>query len=247
MSEAFLKILSGPREGLNIPLASSPIFIGRKKGDIIINDPLISGTHSKIYPGKDGWYIEDLNSTNGTLVDGHLTGRTKLRPGAEISLGNSRLVLFIGLATHKEDELPTKSSSSRLEIAWLLDEELVDTVIGKDCTQDAGDVINKDLRLPSNIKAVLEVVAGQDAGKTFKFSSGTMTVGRRTGEIPLTDVEVSRKHAVVEMFSKDMVFLRDLSSTNGTFHNGRRVNSAKLQNGDTIGLGRSVLRLRLRN
>ena len=246
MSDAFLKILSGPREGLNIPLASSPILIGRKKGDIIINDPLISGTHAKIYPSKDGWYIEDLNSTNGTMVDGHLTGRTKLRPGAEIGLGNSRLVLFVGLSAHKEEEISNKSSSSRLEIAWLLDEELVELQQGKDHTQNAKDVINKDLRLPTSIKAAMEVVAGQDVGKVFKFTNGTMTVGRRTGEIPLTDVEVSRKHAIVEMFSKDMIFLRDLGSTNGTFHNGRRINSAKLQNGDTIGLGRSVLRLRLR-
>jgi pSer/pThr/pTyr-binding forkhead associated (FHA) protein len=246
MSEAFLKILSGPREGLNIPLSSSPILIGRKKGDIIINDPLISGTHAKIYPAKDGWYIEDLNSTNGTLVDGHLTSRTKLRPGAEMALGNSRMVLFVGLAAHKEEEVSNKSTKSRLEIAWLLDEELVELEEGKDSTQTAKDVINKDLRLPTNIKAMMEVVAGQDVGKTYRFTNGTMTVGRRTGEIPLTDVEVSRKHAVVEMFSRDMVFLRDLGSTNGTFHNGRRINSAKLQNGDTIGLGRSVLRLRLK-
>jgi pSer/pThr/pTyr-binding forkhead associated (FHA) protein len=97
MSDAFLKILSGPREGLNIPLASSALLIGRKKGDIVINDPLISGSHAKIYPGKEGWYIEDLNSTNGTLVDGRLTQRCKLRPGAEISVGNSRMVLFVGL------------------------------------------------------------------------------------------------------------------------------------------------------
>jgi len=161
-------------------------------------------------------------------------------------LGNSRLVLFVGLAAHKEDEISHNSSSSRLEIAWLLDEELVELDQIKENTRDAGDIINKDLRLPSNVKAVVEVVAGQDVGKVFRFTNGTMTVGRRTGEIPLTDVEVSRKHAIVEMFSKDMIFLRDMGSTNGTFHNGRRISSAKLQNGDTIGLGRSVLRLRLR-
>ena len=246
MSEAFLKILSGPREGLNIPLSASPILIGRKKGDIIINDPLISGTHAKIYPANDGWYIEDLNSTNGTLVDGHLTGRTKLRPGAEISLGNSKLVLFVGLSAHKEEDIAPKSSGSQLEIAWLLENELVELDNTKESTRGAGDIINKDLRLPSHLKALVEVVAGQDVGKSFRFTSGTMTVGRRTGEIPLSDVEVSRQHAVVEVFSRDMIFLRDMGSTNGTFHNGRRITNAKLQNGDTIGLGRSVLRLRLK-
>jgi pSer/pThr/pTyr-binding forkhead associated (FHA) protein len=183
------------------------------------------------------------------MVDGHLTGRAKLRPGAEISVGNSRIVLFVGLSAHKEkedDETPVGQSNSHIEIAWLLDEELVELDHKDNQTHEAGDLINKDLRLPSNAKAEVEVVAGQDLGTTYKFTSGTMNIGRRIGEIPLTDVEVSRNHAVIEMFGKDMIFLRDMGSTNGTFHNGRRIDSAKLQNGDTVGLGRSVLRLRLR-
>ena len=71
-----------------------------------------------------------------------------------------------------------------------------------------------------------------------------MTIGRNHGEIPLSDLEVSRKHAIIEFFSRDMIFLRDLRSTNGTYHNGRSV-ASKLQNSDTIGLGSSLLRLKM--
>lgn len=238
MSNSFLKILSGPREGLNIPLKDSPIIIGRKKGDIIINDPLISGSHAKFYPSTEGWYVEDLKSTNGTLVNGKITQRAKLYPGSEVALGNSKIVLFEGQNAPQEKK---KAPTSHVSIAWLLDEEKADV------TQNSKrDLINNDLRVPPNLKAEIEVVAGQDTGRNFPLNSGSITIGRRHGEIPLTDVEVSRKHTIIELFSKDMIFLRDMQSTNGTFHNGRRVATAKLQNGDTIGIGRSVLRLRIR-
>jgi pSer/pThr/pTyr-binding forkhead associated (FHA) protein len=40
-----------------------------------------------------------------------------------------------------------------------------------------------------------------------------------------------------------MIFLRDLGSTNGTYHNGRRVAVGRLRSGDTIGVGKTVLKL----
>ena len=42
-----------------------------------------------------------------------------------------------------------------------------------------------------------------------------------------------------------MIFLRDLGSTNGTYHNGRRISVSRLQTGDTIGIGRTVLKLQV--
>jgi len=241
MSASFLKILSGPRNGLNIPLKDSPIVIGRKKGDIIINDPLISGSHIKIYPSNGTWWVEDLQSTNGTMINGRLSQRGKLYPGTEVTIGNSKIVLFVGSKSNQTHIKEQQDSNKNQEIiAWLLEEEKHD--YNKDV---AADIISNDLRLPPNLKAKIEVVAGEDSGKSFALNTGSITVGRRYGEIPLADVEISRKHAIIELFSKDMIFLRDMFSTNGTFHNGRRITSAKLQNGDTIGLGRSVLRLRI--
>jgi pSer/pThr/pTyr-binding forkhead associated (FHA) protein len=63
--------------------------------------------------------------------------------------------------------------------------------------------------------------------------------------VPLNDVEVSRRQAVVELFGRDMIFLRDLASTNGTYHNGRRVSVSRLRDGDTIGCGKTVMKIRL--
>ena len=243
LEQAFLRIIAGARRGLNIPLhQTKPLVIGRKRGDLIFDDPLVSGSHCRIAFIDGGWVLQDLGSTNGTLVDGRLVRETGLRPGGEISVGSSRMILFMG-----EDEQSFEESAepnpSHLEIAWLLDEELVELRTA-DQTRQA-DVIGQDLRLPPGLNAVVEVVAGVDAGKVFRFTRGNVSLGRRQGEVPLSDVEVSRHHAVIEVFGREMIFLRDLGSTNGTYHNGRRITVSKLQPGDTIGVGKTVMKLQI--
>ncbi len=244
MSRAFLKILSGAREGLNVPLpVDEPFTIGRKKGELLLEDPLVSGTHARISHRDGRWMLHDLGSTNGTMVAGRLVRETELKPGAEISIGSSRLALFIG--GEEAAAAQGTSPSTKAELAWLLDEELVETRGPGESTGSAADVIDQDLRLPPGLNAVVEVVAGQDAGRVFRFSRGNITIGRKTGEIPLSDIEVSRRHAVIEVFGRRMIFLRDLGSTNGTYHNGRRVAVAPLRSGDTVGIGRTVLKLQV--
>lgn len=248
MPTAFLKIVSGARQGLNVPLAEGePLVIGRKRGDLLLDDPLVSGAHAQLLPREDGWVIQDMGSTNGTLVDGRLVREAALRPGSEIAIGSSRLVLFIGLAESSVDpgQAARPASRPQAEIAWLLDEELAESRGGAERTRSPADVIDQDLRLPPGLNAVVEVMAGVDAGKVYRFTRGNITIGRRHGEVPLSDLEVSRRHSVVEVFGREMIFLRDLGSTNGTYHNGRQIVISRLDDGDTIGVGRSVMKLRI--
>lgn len=243
MGQAFLQIVSGARQGVNVPLAPDrPTLIGRKRGDFVLEDPLISSSHCQLVP-RDGFYVlQDLNSTNGTMVDGKLVKEVVLKPGAEIVLGGHRLIVCVGEDADYEDR---KRKNSHLEVAWLLDEELVELRGAGERTRPKADVIGQDLRLPPGLNAEVEVMAGADLGKVYRFAKGNVSVGRRQGEVPLSDVEVSRNHAVIEVFGREMIFLRDLGSTNGTYHNGVRVTVGRLQTGDTIGCGKTVMRLRV--
>ncbi|MEM6928013.1 MAG: FHA domain-containing protein [Myxococcota bacterium] len=242
MDQAFLQVVSGVRRGLNVPLREGrPLLVGRKRGDLILDDPLVSGAHCRIVPQEDGFVLQDLGSTNGTMVDGKLVRETRLRAGAEITIGASRMVLFVGEDPYERPEAP-RAAPAQLEIAWLLDEELVE-IHKPNAPRRAADVISQDLRIPPGLQAAVEVVAGQDAGRQFAFHRGNIQIGRRQGEVPLADVEVSRHHAVIEVFGRDMIFLRDLGSTNGTYHNGRRIQVSKLSTGDTIGVGKTIMRL----
>jgi len=74
------------------------------------------------------------------------------------------------------------------------------------------------------------------------FSLGPRTViGRQEGaEILLDDTAVSRRHAEITRVGT-LYWIRDLESSNGTFINGKRVDSAVLRPGDEICLGPQVL------
>lgn len=85
--------------------------------------------------------------------------------------------------------------------------------------------------------AVMELLDSGDVSPVFELSGRTVQVGRISdNDIVLPDPNVSRVHARVE--SRDgSYFITDLESTNGTFVNEQRVDSAKLRENDVIRLG----------
>ena len=93
----------------------------------------------------------------------------------------------------------------------------------------------------------LEVVRGLDKGNVVTWQNEDITVGTDAGNLlTLNDKSVSRHHCVITPSSKIRRFqLRDLDSTNGTFINDVRVESAYLTDGDTIRVGFSNMRFRL--
>jgi len=80
--------------GSQIPL-SSALVIGRAHGnDIVINDDMVSSTHARITPLPDGAILEDLNSTNGTLLKGmRIHAPQNLVLGDSITIGMLTLVV----------------------------------------------------------------------------------------------------------------------------------------------------------
>ncbi|WP_251860797.1 FHA domain-containing protein [Clostridium sp. Marseille-Q2269] len=78
------------RKGAVIPIRGD-ITIGRKPDNVLIlDDPYVSGHHAKIYSKNTQHIIEDLNSTNGTLLnDKNITGKNQLSPGDLIKIGGT--------------------------------------------------------------------------------------------------------------------------------------------------------------
>lgn len=66
------------------------VVIGRSNGlsDYLIEKTYVSNSHCRLYTEEEDFYIEDLNSTNSTFVNGEkITGRTILSDGDEVALG----------------------------------------------------------------------------------------------------------------------------------------------------------------
>jgi hypothetical protein len=59
-------------------------------------------------------------------------------------------------------------------------------------------------------------------------------------DLVLGDTTVSRYHAVLEL-EKDVLFVRDLRSTNGTYLNGRRIERSRIKEGDVLRLGQAEI------
>lgn len=89
-----LRVTRGPQEltGVSVPL-SGPVVIGRSPdADLVIADDFVSGVHAKIVPSADGFVLEDLGSTNGTLVNGQPATRPlTIVAGDVVELGRNRL------------------------------------------------------------------------------------------------------------------------------------------------------------
>jgi pSer/pThr/pTyr-binding forkhead associated (FHA) protein len=236
--QLLLKILTGPRAGYSLPLNDKKeILIGRKKGHIILEDPLISSQHARLFLQKNVWYIQDLGSTNGTFLMGQRIKEEPLPPDTDLSIGGSTLRI-----TTNQQPIASNTNIQPLESAWLLDEERVRELPQERSEQDE---IDNALRLPPSLQAVLEVISGDDQGKIFRCQTGNINIGRKIGEIPLTDKEVSRRHAIIEFFGREMIFFRDLGSTNGSIHNGEKIKTTILQNGDSIEVGKTVMRFKI--
>ncbi|MFP3882914.1 MAG: FHA domain-containing protein [Actinomycetota bacterium] len=82
------------------------------------------------------------------------------------------------------------------------------------------------------------VEKGPRKGMSFLLKDGNTTVGRHPdSDIFLNDVTVSRHHCRF-VTSGDELTVEDSGSTNGTYVNDERVDSAKLQAGDEVLIGR---------
>jgi PAS domain S-box-containing protein len=68
---AMLKLLNGPSAGRIKRLTNRALIFGRhNKCDVVLRNQLVSRKHARIYRQPDGFYIEDLGSRNGTIVNG---------------------------------------------------------------------------------------------------------------------------------------------------------------------------------
>lgn len=106
MKTVYVLVKSGPIEGHKYAVkTAAPILIGRsEEADIHIGyDQYCSRRHAKVYWSNDKCYIQDLESTNGTYVNGKkLTGSIELSNNDAISLGNTELIVVVSESSQKE-------------------------------------------------------------------------------------------------------------------------------------------------
>ena len=83
-------VLEGVDKGRVFRDLSIPVTIGREEGNgLRLNDERISRYHAKVQHEDGDIIITDLESTNGTRVNGTTVQIRRLRPGDQVSVGRS--------------------------------------------------------------------------------------------------------------------------------------------------------------
>ena len=91
-SGALAIVLSGFYEGLEVAIDRERIVIGRgRKADLALAEATISRAHAALGFDGERFFVEDLGSTNGTLVNGAKISRHELASDDEIQMGKLRI------------------------------------------------------------------------------------------------------------------------------------------------------------
>jgi pSer/pThr/pTyr-binding forkhead associated (FHA) protein len=86
-----------------VELTLETFTIGRKADNtLVIEDPAVSGHHARIVKVQAVFFLEDLNSTNGTTINGQPITRHQLRDADVIAIGQHRLVFQENTTTDTE-------------------------------------------------------------------------------------------------------------------------------------------------
>ncbi|MCA9191382.1 MAG: FHA domain-containing protein [Planctomycetales bacterium] len=152
MQTITLRVISGADRGKVYRELTTPITIGREEGNTVqLNDERISRYHVKIQEDDGRLVITDLDSTNGTRINGHSCSLKILRYGDTISIGRS--VLLVGTREQVAEwfaEDHNLSSKDR--------EDLLARLTDDDSSQISESSTGLSLPKPSNSPSVISQI-----------------------------------------------------------------------------------------
>jgi pSer/pThr/pTyr-binding forkhead associated (FHA) protein len=236
MRRAWLTVLSGPSEGYEFALGRRETSIGSgAKADLRLKtDPPMPGLALELKPENGRYQLAKLDLDAAT-VNQQPIERVWLNDGDVIRVRGVRILFSqkdaapikqtvivapqVAAAGGGSAGLPPPPSSNPSSLAYLRNEPASLNASGK------------------VVRRFLEGVEGKVAGHRFLLESDRVTIGRDdSNDIVLDDLSVSLRHAEIHKKGKVLV-LFDLSSSNGTFVQGRRITENAIKPGFTVEIG----------
>jgi DNA-binding NtrC family response regulator len=205
-----LSVVDGPRRGLASESISDRCSIGSNAGnDLVIDEPTVSRFHCEVLVDKRGARVRDLESKNGTLLDGNPVVEAFLRGGSLLRLGRS--VVRFQFATERNRLLVSERG-------------------------EFGSLVGTSVAMRSTF-ALLERAAGSDATVLLEGETGTGKEGaaaslhrlgaRRDGPFVVVDCS-----AIPENLLESELFGHEKGAFTGAA--ARRVGAFEEASGGTI-------------
>ena len=88
-------VTDGPLTGTTLPLGNASIIVGRSPDSaLVLDDSYSSSRHARFFTSEGTWFVEDLQSTNGTYVHGQrIDSPIPLKVGDRVTIGQTTFVM----------------------------------------------------------------------------------------------------------------------------------------------------------
>jgi EmrB/QacA subfamily drug resistance transporter len=214
-----LTVSSGVDAGLTVAVSDEMVLGRDSDADVVLQDPSgkLSRHHARIRLSNGTPMLEDLDSTNGTFLNGkRIETPQPLKAGDRIGIGDNTLEFAPAVELAPVPDLQTTGQRK----------------------------IEPPTFAPPGTDGELRIVSGPGAGTTAPVRAGSATIGREPEcDLQVLDSEVSRRHAKVTIHD-GVATIDDLHSGNGTYVNDERIiGSYRLAPGDTIEIGEATIEL----
>ncbi|MBW2481994.1 MAG: FHA domain-containing protein [Deltaproteobacteria bacterium] len=219
----------------NYPLQKGyPLTIGRKRNnDVIIENLAVSSHHAKIDSVGDGFVLIDLQSKNGSFVNGKLVDSHWLKPEDIISIGKHTLVF-----SYSEDEEQQDDGTEEIEKTMIMDTSDYRSMVTK--SKDEAAQPPAKTKKPDTV-AILRFVDG-GSGK-YKCRTSVIKIGRHPeSDIVVKGFGIGRTAATISR-RPDGFYLSYIGGMSRPKVNSKKVKDDKiLHDNDIIQIGKTKLR-----
>jgi pSer/pThr/pTyr-binding forkhead associated (FHA) protein len=207
-----------------VPLDRSECTVGRSEDcDLPLEDDGVSRQHATFHVAGSKVTVEDLDSRNGTFVEGERVERRALKPGDRVRLGPNVELELVG-----DVEKARRARSSRAARS-----------------RHAAPAPSGGFLMRTEWTLIPEEPGGRS--HPIPLRARVITVGRKgSANLALEDESVSRLHARFDR-EHDALFVTDLKSRNGTFVNDEPAMRAPLEDGDIVTFGSLPFAVRRRS
>ncbi|QES51558.1 ABC transporter ATP-binding protein [Streptomyces venezuelae] len=180
--------------------------------EIFLDDARVSWHHANLHIDGDHWTVEDEDSTNGTWADGRRIHAWEIGPGSELRFGSALDGPRAVLLGPPDGAGPAGAAGA----------------VGTAGPAGVGNPsLTSTFRQPTAVRPL--------PART------TVRIGRDPGnDLVIEDLVVSRRHAELRSLADGSHEIADLGSHNGTYLNGAPVETARVADGDIIGIGHSA-------
>jgi ABC-type multidrug transport system ATPase subunit/pSer/pThr/pTyr-binding forkhead associated (FHA) protein len=231
MSQYWVVGTGSKSQGRRFGLSAGELCVGRSpENNVVLEGRDISRVHARIFLNTEGQPCLTDSSSNGTFINGErVVGEAVLKAGDQVRFGAGPDNIFRLEAEGESRPAANAGSSSGAGAAPALSRTIVDSA------ETATDEFS------------LHLVLDQYAVRHFPFSGKRMELGSTPGDgkLLIEHPSVSPIHAALELTPDRRVQIIDQQGSNGTFVNGRRIQTSVLQDGDLIQLGQCESRLLL--